>query len=154
LAATAGGAAINISSSGTGTHSLVKKEAISAFYVTNWIKFGSSSFVKKLLKPSLIFNALASSVSITVKTAYDWVSSYGDERPVTIESSHAWGDGSWGSFVWSGGVVASPKNVSIARRKCRSISYRFENNELNQDFNLQGLEQEFDTIRNRGNYAA
>lgn len=148
------GTAINITSTGSGTHSISKKKSISAFYVTNWMKFGYAALVKKLLKPCLIMNATASSVAITVKTAYDWISIYGDARTIVISSSNTWGADLWGRFVWGSGTVATPKNVSIARRKCRSISYRFENDVINQDFNLQGIEQEFDLIRNRGNYAA
>lgn len=42
-----------------------------------------------------------------------------------------------------------PKNIGIARRKFRSISYKFSNSTINQDFNLQGLEQLYSVIRNR-----
>lgn len=147
------GTAIDITTQGVGTHSLVSPVAINAYYTTNWMKFFTSAHVKKLKKLGLSFNASASSVSIVVSCAYDWVESFSDPQTVAIGSSDLWGTLPWGSFVWGLGATASPRNVAIARRKCRSIRYKFANSSLNQDFNLQGLEQEFEILRNRGNFA-
>ncbi len=147
------GTAIDITTQGVGTHTLVSKNPISAYYTTNWIKFGNAALVKKLGKPCIVFNATATEISLTMSSAYDWVPNFIDEQTIEITSSHLWGSGTWGSFVWGGGVVAQPKNVAIARRKCRSVRYKFVNNELNEDFNLQGLIQEFAYIRNRSNFA-
>lgn len=145
------GTGIDITTQGAGTHSVVGVKAINAYYTTNWINFGSTSIVKKLGKSSVSFDSTASSVNLTISLYYDWVNSIVDTIPLTITSSHAWGSGTWGSFVWSAGVVAVPKSLAIPRRKVRSIRYRFENNNLNEDFNLQALEMPFYGIRNRDN---
>lgn len=151
----AAGTFVNFTTSGSGTHTISAKAAIDAFYTTNWLRFKSSSVVKKLGKPSITLNALASSASITMRVAYDWKPNFGDPNTISFGSSHLWGDANfpWGSFVWGDGAVATPKNVAIKRRKCRSIRYRFENSALNQDFDLQALVQTYDYIRNRGNYS-
>ncbi|MFM2117267.1 MAG: Prochlorococcus phage [Bacteroidota bacterium] len=144
---------IDITSSGTGNHTLVSMIPINAYYTTNWINFGNPALVKKLGKPLILLNATATSVNLRMLSAYDWVPDFVDEKPINIQSSHLWGNDLWGSFVWGGGIVAQPKNVAIARRKCRAVRYKFVNNELNQDFDLQGLMQSFAMIRNRGNFA-
>lgn len=147
------GTAIDITTTGSGTHSIIGSKAISAYYVTNFMNFGSPSHVKKVSKPSIIINAQASSVNIKVETAYDWVRIYGDDITISTGSTHLWGSGLWGSFLWGAGSQAVPKNIGIARRKFRSISYKFSNSTINQDFNIQGLEQLYSVIRNRGNYS-
>jgi hypothetical protein len=147
------GTAINLTTQGTGNHSLVSKKAISAYYTTNWIKFKDASIVKKLGKPMLLFNAAATEISLKMEMAVDWFDSFFDPHTITITSSDSWGLLPWGSFVWGAGSVATPKNVAIARRKCRSIRYRFTNEVLNQDFNLKGFEQQYAYIRNRGEFS-
>lgn len=149
-----GGIAIDITSQGTGFHTIVGSKAIEAFYTTNWLKFDSTSYVKKLGKLQLIFDATAESIELDVSFAYDWIANFQDTVSVTIASSHAWGSGSWGSFAWGAGANAVPKSVATSRRKIRSIRYKFQNNELNQDFNLQSIEVPFDFIRNRDNFAS
>jgi len=140
VAATAGGAAIDLTTQGTGTISLLTYVPINAFYITNWFNFGSPARVKKLMKPSILLNVDASSgaVSTTMTSAYDWVNSYSDSQSISITTAAA-------------GVTA--RNVSISRRKCRSVSYKFANAVLRQDVSLQGLEQDAVILRNRGNYA-
>lgn len=147
------GTAIDLTTAGTGNHTIISAFAISAFYTTNWIKFKDPALVKKLAKPAIILNAQSVSISLVMYSAYDWVPQFSDAQTIDIESSHLWGSGLWGSFIWGGGVVAAPKNVAIARRKCRSVRYKFENNTLNQDFDLQGIQQDFAYIRNRNNFA-
>jgi hypothetical protein len=144
------GTFIALSSQGTGVHSLVGKEAIAAFYTTNWIKFKDAATVKKLSKPMVLLNAAATTVNITMQMAVDWFDSFFDPHTIEVTSNDLWGDSPWGSFVWGAGAFAAPKNVSIARRKCRSVRYKFSNSVLEQDFNLKGIEQEFAYIRNRG----
>lgn len=153
LAATSGGSAIDITSQGAGTHSIIASQAISAYYTTNWIKFNSAAHVKKLAKVLVIFDATAESVSMTMTSAYDWENSFTDTHSIEINSSNLWGDGLWGSFIWGAGAIGRPKNIAIARRKVRSIRYKFENNTINKDFNLKGIEQQFAYIRNRGEFA-
>jgi len=148
-----GAIAIDLTTQGTGTHSLIGSKAIAAYYVTNFMNFGSPSHVKKVSKPSIIVNAQASSVNITLETAYDWVRLYSDSITISTGSTHQWGTLLWGGFLWGAGSQSVPKNVGIARRKFRSISYKFSNSTINQDFNLQGIEQLYDVIRNRGNYS-
>lgn len=143
---------IDLTTTGSGTMSIVTKSAINSYYTTNWFNFGAPSNVKKLAKPSIILNALASSVNITMTSAYDWVSVFSDPHTIAVGSSDAWGTLPWGTFVWGSGANATPRNVATARRKVRSIRYKFENNTINQDFNLQGIEQNYDYIRNRGNF--
>lgn len=144
------GTAINITSQGTGTHALVAKKAISAFYSTNWIKFRDAASVKKLFKPMVLLNASATSINLTMQIAVDWFDSFFDPHTIEITSSDTWGTLPWGDFVWGAGAVGTPKNVAIARRKVRSIRYKFTNDVLDQDFNLKGIEQEYSYIRNRG----
>ena len=60
------------------------------------------------------------------------------------------GDLPWGEFDWGAGAVGSPKNIATARRKFRSHRFRFENDVINQDIDLQGIEIPFDILRNRG----
>lgn len=151
LASTAGGAAINLTTAGTGKFTLLSPQAISAYYTTNWIKFKDPSLVKKVLKPSILLNAAATSISLTMTVAYDWVNNFSDSHAITVESSHLWGSGIWGTFIWGEGAIAVTKNIAIARRKFRSIRYKFANSTINQGFDLLGIEQEFDYIRNRGN---
>lgn len=144
------GTAIDISDVGSGTHSIVGKKAISAFYTTNWIKFKNASLVKKLAKPMILLNAAATSINLTMQIAVDWFESFFDPHVIVVTSSDEWGDLPWGDFVWGAGAVSSPKNVAIARRKCRSIRFKFSNNVLEQDFNLKGIELNYAYIRNRG----
>lgn len=144
------GIEIDITTQGTGVHSIVAKKAIAAFYSTNWIKFKDAATVKKLAKPMVLLNAAATTINIQMQMAVDWYDSFFDPHTISITSSDAWGELPWGDFVWGAGSVASPKNVAIARRKCRAVRYRFSNETLDQDFNLKGLEQEFAYIRNRG----
>jgi hypothetical protein len=152
LANALSGTAINITGTGTSPMSMISSVAIDAYYTTNWLNFGSTSHVKKLLKPSIMLNALASSVNITMTEAYDWVATFTDPHTISVGSSDAWGTLPWGSFVWGSGANATPRNIATSRRKVRSVRYKFENNIINQDFDLQGLDQEFAYIRNRGNY--
>ena len=147
------GTAIDITSQGTGTHSVVGSKAIDSFYTTNWINFGSTSLLKKIGKSSVSFDATAQSISLDIGLFYDWVNTVANTLSITIASSNSWGSGLWGSFVWGAGAVAVPKNLALPRRKIRSIRFKFENDELNQDFNLQSLEIPFDAIRNRDNFA-
>lgn len=143
---------INLTTTGSGTMSIVTKSPISAYYTTNWFNFNAPSNVKKLAKPSIILNALAASVNITMTSAYDWVDIFSDPHTISVGSSDAWGTLPWGTFVWGSGANATPRNIATARRKVRSIRYKFENNTLNQDFDLQGIEQNYDYLRNRGNF--
>jgi hypothetical protein len=148
------GTAIDLADAGSGTHSILSAKAIDAYYTTNWLHFGTPTLVKKLSKPGFLFNALATQINLTVSVAYDWVPEFVDSKTITIGSTHTWGSGSWGGFPWAAGAVASPKNVGISRRKCRSIRYKFSNSTINQDFDVLGFEQFYDPFRNRGNYAA
>ncbi len=153
ISATSGGAAVDISIAGSGTHSLISKAPIACFYTTNWFKFGSAGQVKKLGKLGVLLNATSTSINIAVSSAYDWVNQFEDEQPITVTSSHLWGDSLWGAFIWGSGSVAAIKNVAIAKRKCRSVRYKFSNATLNQDLDLLGIEQSFDVLRNRGAFA-
>lgn len=146
------GTEIDITSQGTGTHSLISRKAISSEYTTNWINCGTSTHVKKFGRPALLLNATATDINLTVQVAYDWVSNYTDSIAVVVTSSDLWGTLPWGSFIWGGGTVASNRNLSISRRKARSIRFKITNSTINQDFDCQGLELPFDAIRNRGNY--
>lgn len=148
------GTAINLTTQGTGIHTVISKVAIDGYYTTNWFNFGTTSYVKKLAKASLIFNAKVSTINIDVSFAYDWFDSFSAPINVSINSTNAWGDDPWGDFEWGAGAVAVPKNLAIPRRKIRSIRYKFRNSNLDQDLNLQGFEQAFSIIRNRGNFAA
>lgn len=148
------GSSITLSSQGSGTHSIVSAQAINAYYTTNWIKFKSPGLVKKLGRPTLTFNAITSSVNLTIYFAYDWVSSFSDSISLTIASTDSWGDDPYGSFLWGAGVVASPRNLSIPRRKVRSIRFKFVNSTKDQDFSLQGIEIPYDYLRNRGNFSS
>jgi len=145
------GTQIDLTTAGTGDFTLISTKAINSFYTTNWMKFKDASVVKKVLKPSVIVNARATDINLTMTTAYDWADSFSDPHVITVQSSHLWGSLLWGSFIWSEGATAVTKNIAIARRKFRSIRYKFENNTINEGFDLQGLQQEFDYIRNRGN---
>lgn len=145
--------AINLTTQGVGNHAFVSKTPIASFYTTNWMKMKSSSLVKKLGKPLIVLNATATSINLTMSSAYDWQPNFIDSQVISVTSSNLWGSDLWGSFVWGGGVLATPRNVAIARRKCRSVRYKFANSTLDQDFDLQGLEQEYAYIRNRGNFA-
>lgn len=149
------GVAMEFAVEGAGTYTLISKSPISAYYTTNWLNFGSKLKLKKLQKLGVLLNAVASQVSILVEAAYDWSAVFFSAETISITSSHEWGDTSvgWGGFPWSGGAAASPRNVSGFRRKINAIRYRFSNEELDQDFNLQGIEQEFDILRNRGRAA-
>lgn len=147
------GVSIDITNAGTGNHTIVSPTAISAYYTTNWIKFNNAALVKKLGKPLIILNAAAISINLKMSCAYDWVPNFADPHTISIASGHLWGAGTWGSFLWGAGIVAEPKNVAIDRRKCRSVRYKFENSNLNQDFDLQGIVQQFAYLRNRGNFA-
>lgn len=145
---------IDLTTAGVGTHSIVSTIAISATYRTNWINFGSTSIVKKLGKPSVAFDVTANNVSMTVGIFYDWILSAGDAIVLSYSSSTLWGGGLWGSFVWGAGSQAVPKSLGIPRRKVRSISYLFSNDEINKGFDLQSLELPYAAIRNRDNFGA
>jgi hypothetical protein len=123
---------------------------IEAFYSTNWMHFGSPSHTKKIGKLSVTLNAAADSVRLDVDQAVDWNNSYTSAGSVITASTELWGGEGWGSFVWGESVVAGPKNVAVSRRKVRSVRYKFKNAVIDQDFNLQGFEQAFDVLRNRG----
>lgn len=146
------GTEIDLTTQGSGTHSIISRRSISAEYTTNWIKCGTSTAVKKFGRPALLLNATATDISLTVQVAYDWVGNYVDSISVTVTSSDLWGTLPWGSFIWGGGTVASNRNLSMSRRKARSVRFKITNSTINQDFNCQGLELPFDVIRNRGNY--
>lgn len=147
------GTAIDITTQGVGPHSLVSAKPIDAFYSTNWINFKKPMLVKKLGKPGIAFNALASQVNLTVSTAYNWVSQFQHSKTIIGGANDPWGSLPWGSFVWAGGSVSKPVNYGLPRRKIRSIRFKFQNSVLDQDFNLQALHLPFDYIRNRGNFA-
>jgi hypothetical protein len=144
------GTAIDLTTAGTGDFTLVSSAAISSYYTTNWMKFKDAALVKKVLKPSIFLNAKSSSIALTMTTAFDWVDNFSDPHVITVTSSHLWGSGTWGSFIWGSGATAVTKNIAIARRKFRSVRYKFENDTINQGFDLLGMSQEFDYIRNRG----
>lgn len=148
------GTAIDIIDVGSGVHSLVSAQAIDGYYTTNWLHFGSPTLVKKLSKPGFVFNAVAASINLTVSVAYDWVPQFGTPKVIVLGSQDLWGAEPYGGFSWGAGANASPKNFPLARRKCRSIRYKFQNSVINQDFNLLGMEQFYDAFRNRGNYPA
>ena len=144
---------INITSQGSGTHSIVGSKAISAYYTTNWINYKTTSIVKKLGKPSVAFDSTAQSINLSVMLAYDWSEPFTDMVSIAINSTHLWGDSLWGSFIWGSGANAVPKSLAIPRRKVRSIRYKFINATINQDFDLQSLDMAYDYIRNRDNFA-
>lgn len=147
------GTEIDITGAGSGTFYLIEQVPFSAFYITNWFNFKHPSHVKKLGKLGLLFDASASNININVKAGYNWATAFEDQGNVTITSTHLWGSGLWGSFAWGTGGNGEPKNVAISRRKVRSIRYRFENSSPNSDFSLLGIEQNFQVLRNRGNFA-
>ena len=110
--------------------------------------------VKKLAKAGFIFNALAQSINLTISYGYDWVTQFYDSGTVSLGSTEAWGGGdTWGSFIWGGGAGSTPKNSAKVRRKVRAIRYKFANSTVDQDFNLQGIVQYFDVLRNRAGFA-
>lgn len=147
------GTEIDITGAGSGTFYLIEQVPFTSFYVTNWFNFKAPSYVKKLGKLGLLFDASASNIDIGVKAGYNWSTSFEDQGSVTITSTHLWGSGLWGSFAWGSGGNGEPKNVAISRRKVRSIRYRFENSSPNSDFSLLGIEQNYQVLRNRGNFA-
>lgn len=147
------GIALNIASQGIGSHTLVRSVAIDGFYTTNWIHFGAPTDIKKVSKPAFILNTKAQSVNVDVYAAYDWTNRFELVGTITLGSSNLWGELLWGAFVWGEGATATPKNVSIPRRKFRAIRYKIQNSEINQDFNIQGISQRFVVLRNRGNDA-
>lgn len=144
---------IDITTQGVGTHSIIKKAAIDAYYVTNWINFGSTSIVKKLGKPSIAFDTTATTINLDIDLFYDWVENAFDTINITIANMTLWGAGTWGSFVWGGTLISAPRSLAIPRRKVRSIRFKFSNDVIDQDFNLQSIEIPFDAIRNRGNFS-
>jgi hypothetical protein len=147
------GTAIDITTAGVGTHSIVAAAWFNPYYTTNWMHFGSSTRVKKLSKLGMILNAEATSVNIDVAAAYDWVDVFSAIQTVSVGSADQWGQNAWGSGPWGSGSTASPRNVSIPRRKVRAIRYKFSVSAVNRDFNLQGIEQQYQILRNRGNFA-
>jgi hypothetical protein len=147
------GIAIDLSTTGTGTFSLITQVAFEAYYTTNWLNFDHPSYVKKLGKLGLLFDVSASNISIDVYSAYEWSNTFQFQKTVIISSSNTWGSGTWGSFVWGAGNIGTPRNVAISRRKCRAVRYKFSNSSGNSNFNLLGVEQNFDVMRNRGNFA-
>jgi len=149
----AAGIEIDITAAGSGNFYLISQVAFQAYYTTNWLNFENPSYVKKLGKLGLLFDVSSSNISIAVSAAYDWGSAFQSQGSVVISSNHAWGTSSWGVFAWAQGAIGSPKNVAISRRKVRAIRYRFSNSSANSDFNLLGIEQNFDILRNRGNFS-
>lgn len=154
LANALAGTAVDITTQGVGTHSLVGSQAISAYYTTNWIHFDNPLLVKKLAKPGIVFNAVASSVNLTVSTAYNWVNTFQHAKVVVGGANDPWGSEPFGSTVWGGGSVAKPLNYGLPRRKVRSIRFKFSNAVIDQDFALQAINLPYDYLRNRGNFAA
>ena len=147
------GTFLDITTAGSGAFSFIYQQAFEAFYSTNWFNFKHPSYVKKLGKLGLLFDVSATNISIDVYAAYDWSNLFTFEKSVVISSTHVWGGGLWGSFTWGSGTIGTPKNVAISRRKCRAVRYKFVNSSADSDFNLLGLEQNFDVMRNRGNFA-
>lgn len=148
------GTEIDITTVGVGNFTLLKQIPINAYYTTNWFSYKAHNHVKKIGKTGLIFNASASQINVDISVAYNWVNVFEDPQTVTIQPNIAWGDLPWGLFTWGAGAVGSPKNIATARRKFRSHRYRFENNTIDEDIDLQGIEVSFDVMRNRGNFGA
>lgn len=130
---------VDITDGGVGTHSLVSSQAIDAYYTTNWLTGGDPSFVKKFGRLSLTLAVDASpggsNVNTSVSAAYDWVDSFADTQTVAVTS---------------GTVDGITKNMSFARRKARSIRFKFQNAVIVQNISLQNLEIPFEVLRNRG----
>ena len=131
--------------------------AIVCQYTTNWINFRTSSEVKKLLKPTVIFfpesaNILATSENIKFETAVDWDTTFVDIKSLNLGSGNRWGVLPWGTFAWGASGDAHPRNIDTKYRKIRSIKYRMSNDNMDEGFNLLSFEQEYSVIRNRGNY--
>lgn len=148
------GTEIDLSSPGTGTHTIISSVAISAFYTTNWFSYRAHNHVKKIGKTGLVFNASAPEINIDISVAYNWINVFEDPQTVIIQPNIAWGDLPWGEFDWGAGAVGSPRNIATARRKFRSHRFKFENGTINEDIDLQGIEIPFDLLRNRGNFGA
>lgn len=145
------GTAIDIDA-GVGTHSLVSSELIENYYTTNWIHFGSPTITKKLGAPSFVVNAVAQTVSLTISMAYDYINVFQDPITLDMGSSDQWGNEAWGIVPWGSGATATPKKAAITRRKVQAIRYKFSVGVINTDFELQGMEQSFAMIRDRGGY--
>jgi hypothetical protein len=145
------GIAIDLTTAGAGASTIISLKPIDAFYKTNWINFGSTSYVKKLGRASVSFDATASLINLDVDIFYDWLDATADTYDLTLLTSDSWGALAWGAFAWGGKLQAVPKSMSLPRRKVRAIAFKFSNNVLNEDFNLQSLEIPFAAIRNRDN---
>lgn len=147
------GTAINLTSQGSGTHSLISKTLITNYYTTNWLSMGSPLVTKKLGKLGLIINALATNVVMQISSAYNYVNTF--QNMLTLEPSggEEWGGDTFGSFVWGSGSEAAPKNLAIPRRKVKSIRFKFAVAVIEKDFELLGIELPYDNIRNRGGFS-
>ncbi len=157
------GTAINITDQGTniehtgpGTYALYGRQAISAYYTTNWMSMGKPLAVKKLGKLGIIFNAVASEVGLRIQSAYNWTPAFVDSFTfLSSPNAATWGGAgsSWGpGLPWGTGQLAEPINYALPRRKCRSIQFKFSNDTIDQDFSLQALYLPFAYIRNRGKF--
>lgn len=147
-----GGIPIDLTTQGTGVHTLATWTGIDAYYTTNWFKFEHGSIVKKLGRLAVVFNVNALDVNIDIRAAYDWSNTYYDLNSVVLSTSVPWGAEPWGDFVWGQGALASPRSISLAKRKCRSIRLKFSNANIDQNLEFQGIEIPYDYIRNRGNF--
>lgn len=147
------GTAIDLTTAGSGSFSLIVQTAFEAFYSTNWLNFKAPSYVKKLGKLGVLLDVTASNIEIEVFAAYEWSNTFIFQKTVIVSSSNTWGSGTWGSFIWGAGAIGTPRNVAISRRKCRAVRYKFANSSADSNFNLLGFEQNFDVMRNRGNFS-
>lgn len=146
------GTQVDLTTTGSGTFSLIEQVPFDSYYVTNWFNYGAPSYVKKLGKLGLLFDASATNINITIKAGYNWATAFETVGTAIATSSHLWGSGLWGSFAWASGANADPQNIAIPKRKVRSIRYRFDNNSPDSDFSLLGIEQNYQILRNRGNF--
>lgn len=147
------GTAIDLTTQGSGTHSIIGSQVIPNSYTTNWIHGGAPGQTKKLGAPTFVLNATAQSVNMTISMAYDYVNTFFDDITISIGSTDIWGAQAFGVSPWGTGATAGPKRIGIPRRKVKAIRYKFSVSTINQDFELQGLEQPMAPIRSRGGYS-
>lgn len=131
---------VDITTTGTGTHSLVQtNKAIDAYYTTNWFNGKEPAAIKKFGRLGLTMNVDSSpggsNVNTSVSVAYDWVDSFADTQTVTVTAGTATG---------------TTKNIAFARRKARSIRFKFANSVAAQNIKLLGVDFMFEILRNRG----